>query len=74
MDKFKTISEYDIVRLAYGRILEKWAKEKDRKEKLNAEGKPAPIADHWIEKAEKQMEELHAWILKYEQEHRELDS
>lgn len=72
MDKFKTISDYDIVRLAYGRILEKWAKEKAQKEKLNSEGKPSPIADHWIEKTEKQMEELHAWILKYEQERRNI--
>lgn len=66
---FKTISEYEIVKMAYGRILDRWAKEKERKEKLNVEGKPAPIADHWIEKTEKQMAELHEWILKYEKEH-----
>lgn len=68
---FNTISEYEIVSMAYSKILDRWAKEKERKEKLNAEGKPAPIADHWIEKTEKQMEELHAWILKYEKEHKD---
>lgn len=68
---FKTISDYEIVKAAYMQVLNRWANEKECKEKLNAEGKPAPIADHWIEKTEKQMDELHAWILNYENEHRE---
>ena len=68
---FKTISDYEIVYAAYSRILDRWAKEIQHKEKLNAEGKPAPIADYWIEKTAGQIEELHAWILKYEHEHKE---
>ena len=60
---FTNITDYQLINLAYSAIIEKWVKEKGRKERLNAQGSMSPIADHKIAKYEAQMEELRNWML-----------
>ena len=40
---FETMTDYQLITLAYSAIVEKWIKEKDRKERLNAQGMKSPM-------------------------------
>lgn len=65
-DNPEIISDYEILKAAYTEVLRRWANETERKEKLNEEGKPSPIADFRIDKTQKQLDELHKRILRIE--------
>ena len=68
----KTITTYQIYRAAYNDILANWCTEKDRNERFMAEhGRPCSIAIHRIEKYSAQLDEIHAEMLKMEQQERE---
>lgn len=62
MKKFKTITDYDIVKLAYQQALENWAKWDDRlKAKPNSE-----IARHHENEWAEKMKELRQYLIKVE--------
>lgn len=65
-DNKEVISDYEILKAAYTHILCIWGRELERKEKLNKDGKPSPIADFRIDKTQKQLDELHKRILRIE--------
>lgn len=65
-DNKEVISDYEILKAAYSYILYIWGRELERKERLNNEGKPSPIADFRIDKTQKQLDELHKRILRIE--------
>lgn len=68
----KTITTYQIYRAAYNDILANWVTEKERNERYMAEhGRPSQIATYRIEKYSAQLDELHAEMLKMEQQERE---
>ena len=68
----KTITTYEIYKIAYCEIVNRWATETERNERFMAEhGRPSKISTHRIEKYAAQMDELHAEILKMEQQERE---
>lgn len=57
-----------IYNMAMGRLLEKIEKETERKERLKAEGKVAPIAEARLERYYAEEKELHEMILEAERE------
>lgn len=66
--KFETISEYEILKHAYFRIMDKWLERIDRNEEFKKKyGRESKIERHWIDKYNEQMNELHEAICKLEQ-------
>ena len=66
MKVFSTITEKEILNMAYHVLLGKWLKEQDRIKSLVQEGKSAPIAEHQCKKYYAQSEEIRARILEIE--------
>lgn len=67
MRKFETLTELEILNCAYANILAKWARTDDRNRKIIEEtGKPNEITEFWLNKYRKQLDELHAEILRLE--------
>lgn len=63
MEKFKTISEHEILNYAWLAVLTKYQHDEERAKRLWALGKSAPIAEARMEKLKAQEAELHAAIL-----------
>ena len=67
MKKFDTLSELDVLHLAYTTLLRNWDKEKHDNEKtISLIGRENIISKSRIEKYESQLEELHSEILRLE--------
>jgi hypothetical protein len=66
--KFTSISDLELLYSAYSSILTKWVKETDHKADLIENGLSTEIADARIKKLDQQLAELHAEILKLENE------
>ena len=58
MTNFTTMTEYEVIKAAHLTILDRWDAEMRRKERLESEGKPAPLADYRLDKYEAQLREL----------------
>jgi len=66
MEKFKTISELEILNYAWLEVLKKYQYAEERAKRLWALGKSAPIAEARMEKLKAQEQELHDAILELE--------
>ena len=68
MKNFTTISEKELLHAAYDTILSRWVKHIEHNEKYQKEhGIRSEIDKHWIGVYEKQLDELHAEIVRLEQ-------
>ena len=69
MKKFNSLTELDLLKLAYATLLGRWVGQLEKKETANRKkpGAHTPIADHWISRYSTQLDELHAENLKLEQ-------
>ena len=66
MEKFKTISELEILNYAWLEVLKKYQRAEERAKRLYSLGKSAPIAEARMEKLKAQEQELHDAILELE--------
>lgn len=67
MKKFETLSELDILNLAYFELLRKWDNEREKNdETIRLVGHDNIIAQHHMSRYKAQMQELHAEICRLE--------
>lgn len=66
MEKFKTISEHEILNYAWLEVLKKYQRAEEQAKRLWALGKSAPISEARMEKLKAQEQELHDAILELE--------
>ena len=59
---FRTLTDEQIIKMAYDHILMKNDTERMRKARLTEEGGKAPTAEHWMRVYEEQMKELEAYL------------
>ena len=66
MIKFKTMTELQLLYCAYNHILERWCKKLDQLEEHKKADLPTDSIEYWLNKYRKQLDELHAEILRLE--------
>lgn len=68
MKDFKTITEHEILRMAWFELLEKIRREEERNEQFKKEyGRPNSISEYHIRRLNEQSDEIHDRILEIEQ-------
>ena len=67
MTSFTTITELQILYAAYHQILEQWATESERNDRLKHEGIPNKITQYRLNKLQAQLDELNEAIIRMEQ-------
>lgn len=69
MENFTCITEKEILNAAYHHILDRWVKRIENNERYQKEhGCSNKIDKHWIDTYGKQLDELHAAIIRLEQQ------
>ena len=68
MTNFTTLTELQVLKAAYGNIVERWLTESERNDRLKLNGTPNRITQSRVDKLRAQIDELHEAILRLENE------
>lgn len=68
MKNFETITEYEILNLAWIELLKSYIKEEERNDQFKKEyGRPNQICEYRLKKLDEQINEIHSKIIEIEQ-------
>lgn len=68
MKDFKTITEYEILNMAWMELINRYVEEEERNDKFKKEyGRPNQICEYRLKKLDEQINEIHSRIIEIEQ-------